>query len=248
MPQNSSIISHIPPSIIKRYGMVILGIGVIHINIHPFIIAVSKHIKFFQVMRTRDKKVKTFMDVIWKMKSDYILWGFKIKIINADRAFDLCHVELSEKGIALHCCDTNSHVPFIERGIGFVKERIRCAQSMLPKRTKWISARLMRKLVVSTVKMINSIKRKGGVHSVMSPRQIVTGRKYFPLIHQEHLYALSKVAPKIVLATWGSLIRYTCVLTMKEVDILYTTLLPYREAPHVELLRSTRNLFQWPTL
>ena len=28
-----------------------------------------------------------------------------------------------------------------------------------------------------TVKMINSIRRKGGMHPVMSPRQIVTGRK-----------------------------------------------------------------------
>ena len=35
----------------------------------------------------------------------------------------------------------------------------------------------MRELIISTVKMINSIRRKGGVHSVMSPRQIVTGRE-----------------------------------------------------------------------
>ena len=35
----------------------------------------------------------------------------------------------------------------------------------------------MRELVVLTVKMINSIRRKGGVHPVMSPRLIVTGRK-----------------------------------------------------------------------
>ena len=37
--------------------------------------------------------------------------------------------------------------------------------------------RLMRELVASTVKMINSIKRKGGVHPMMLPRLIVTGRK-----------------------------------------------------------------------
>ena len=38
----------------------------------------------------------------------------------------------------------------------------------------------MRELVVSTINMINSIRRKGGVHPVMSPRQIVTGRKFVP--------------------------------------------------------------------
>ena len=35
----------------------------------------------------------------------------------------------------------------------------------------------MRELVLSTVKMINSIRRKGRVHPVISQRQIVTGRK-----------------------------------------------------------------------
>lgn len=35
----------------------------------------------------------------------------------------------------------------------------------------------MRELIIFTIKMINSIKRKEGVHPVMSPRQIVTGRK-----------------------------------------------------------------------
>ena len=68
-------------------------------------------------------------------------------------------------------------MPFIEQEIRFVKERVRCVRSMLPKKIERISARLMRELVVFTVKMINSIRRKGGVHPVMSPRQIVTSRK-----------------------------------------------------------------------
>ena len=84
---------------------------------------------------------------------------------------------LVNKESPLYCCATNSHVPFIERGIRFVKERIRCVRSMLPKKIKRIPVRLMRELIVSTVKMINSIRWKGGVHSVMSPRHIVTGKK-----------------------------------------------------------------------
>ena len=48
---------------------------------------------------------------------------------------------------------------------------------MLPKRIKIIPSRLMRELVISTIKMINSIRRKGGAHPVMSSRQTVTGRK-----------------------------------------------------------------------
>ena len=48
---------------------------------------------------------------------------------------------------------------------------------MLPKKIKRIPSRLMRELVISTIKIIDSIRRKGGVHPVMSSRQIVTGRK-----------------------------------------------------------------------
>ena len=83
-----------------------------------------------------------------------------VKVIYTDQSFELCKNELSEQDITLLCCDTNSHVHFIERGIRFVKERVRYARSMLLKETKHISTRLMRELVVSTMKMINSIGKK----------------------------------------------------------------------------------------
>ena len=106
-----------------------------------------------------------------------MIQGFVVKTIYADRAFEACKEVLNEQGITLLCCDTNSHVPFIERTIRFVKERVRCVRSMLPRRIKRIPTRLMRELVMSTVKMMNSIRRKGGVHPVMSPRQIITERR-----------------------------------------------------------------------
>ena len=48
---------------------------------------------------------------------------------------------------------------------------------MMPREVKIIPHKLMRELVFSTVKMVNSIRRPGGVHPVMSARQIVTGRR-----------------------------------------------------------------------
>ena len=38
MPRDSGLITHIPPSILERYGMVTLGIDVMHINQRPFIL------------------------------------------------------------------------------------------------------------------------------------------------------------------------------------------------------------------
>ena len=157
--------------------MVTLGINVLYINNCPFIIPISKHIKFFQCTGTSNKNTIIFLVIIQQMKSDYMIRGFIVKMIYADRAFKSCKTKLIEQGITLYCCDTNLHVPFIERRIRFVKERIRCVLLMLSKEIKQTSSRMMRELVVSTVKMINLIRRKGGVYPVMSLRQIVTGRK-----------------------------------------------------------------------
>ena len=84
MQRDSGVITHVPPSILERYGMVTLGIDVMHTNKRPFILTISKHIKYFQYMGTRNKTAETFMDMLQKMKSDYQLRGFKVKMIYAD--------------------------------------------------------------------------------------------------------------------------------------------------------------------
>ena len=63
----------IPPSIIERYGYVSLGIDVLHINKRPFVIAVSKYIKYMQCVGTANKNVETFLATIKRFKSDYMI-------------------------------------------------------------------------------------------------------------------------------------------------------------------------------
>ena len=64
---------------------------------------------------------------------------------------------------------------------------------MLPKKIKKGPSRLMRKLVVSTVKMINLIMREGGVHPVISSKPVVTGRKLLllPYLPGAFVYAVT---------------------------------------------------------
>ena len=130
------MILSIPPSIIGRYGYVALGIDVLHINKRPYIIAISKYIKYIQCLGTTSKNVDTFLSAIKRFKSDYMIRGFVVKTIYADRVLESFKTALSEQSITLLCCDTNLHVPFIERGILFVKERVRCVRSLLPKEIK----------------------------------------------------------------------------------------------------------------
>ena len=48
---------------------------------------------------------------------------------------------------------------------------------MMPKKIKKVPSPLMKELVTSSVDMVNFIRRKRGVHPVMSAGQIVTRRK-----------------------------------------------------------------------
>ena len=73
MPRDSSMLLSIPPSIIERYGYVSLGIDVLHINKRPYVIAVSKHIKYIQCLGTVNKNVETFLSSIKRFKSDYMI-------------------------------------------------------------------------------------------------------------------------------------------------------------------------------
>ena len=83
MPLDSSILLSVPPSTIDRYGNVVLSIDVLHINKRPFIIAISKHIKYIQCISTTDKKVETFLSTFKKFKSDYMIRGFVVKVMYA---------------------------------------------------------------------------------------------------------------------------------------------------------------------
>ena len=84
MSRDSSMILSIPPSIIDRYGNVVLGIDVLHINKCPYVIAISKHIKYIQCLGTTNKNIDTFLSTIKRFKSDYMIRGFMVKVIYAD--------------------------------------------------------------------------------------------------------------------------------------------------------------------
>ena len=132
--------------------------------------SIAKHVKFMQCLCIQDKTIKKYMVALEQIKSQYTLRGFNLKEVYADRAFEPCQTELAVMGVELKCCDTRAHVHFVERGIRFIKERIRCVRSMLPREIKRIQKRLMMELVYVTNIMTKSIRRDGGIHPVMSPQ------------------------------------------------------------------------------
>ena len=98
-----------------------------------------------------------------------------------DRAFkpivDWAHTELH---VDLVTCAADSYLPRAENAIRFVKERLRAIQSKTPfdRYPKKFSIEMLKRVVV----LINSLRRKSGVHPVISPRQILFGKKFKTLL------------------------------------------------------------------
>jgi hypothetical protein len=97
--------------------------------------------------------------------------------IEADGTFKAVRQELQDEPyqVALITCDADRHVETIERQIRFVKERIQSVQMMLP--YKKLPIRFLIKLVSRVTMLMNSISKKGGIHRIISPRELITGKK-----------------------------------------------------------------------
>ena len=72
MPREDQILG-VPPSILKHYSEVTVGIDVMHVNGVAFLIATSKHIRFIQCICIRNKSDDMYIAAIKKMDDIYKL-------------------------------------------------------------------------------------------------------------------------------------------------------------------------------
>ena len=84
--------------------------------------------------------------------------------------------------VQLTVCGADGHVPLAENAIKFIKERVRCMQCNMP--FKRLPRAITIEMASRATTLINSFNRKGNVHPVLSPREIVTGRRFItPICH-----------------------------------------------------------------
>jgi hypothetical protein len=103
---------------------------------------------------------------------------FNVVTIEANGAFECIKHELQAKpyNITLSKCDADRHVENVKRQIQFLKERIRAVRLMIPlsKLPKQFTIEMVRRVT----RLINSLPKQNGMHSVISPIEIVTGKKF----------------------------------------------------------------------
>jgi hypothetical protein len=178
MPREDEI-SDLPSSIIKEYSNVHLSMDIMHVNGIKFLISHSKHIGLLQTYCVRKNNRDAILSCILKMIQTYKSRGiFTVVTMEADGAFKSIKHDLQDDPyrIELTTCDADRHIETIERQIRFVKERIRAVRMMMP--YKKIPKRFTIEMVHRVTMLINSLPKQNGLHSVMSPREIVTGKKF----------------------------------------------------------------------
>ena len=169
-----------PSNILQHYGNIHLDMDIMFINNVAFFLATSQDLGFIHCRRVLSKHNKRVQNAL-KHIAEYKTRGFQVRTASGDNTFaPLKEWMLEELDIVLTTCDSDSHVPRVENAIKFVKERVRCVQSELPFRK--LPRRFTIELVKRIVVLINSFARKSGVHSVMSPRQIMFGRKFITIV------------------------------------------------------------------
>jgi hypothetical protein len=184
MPREDEI-NDIPPYISKEYCDVHLSIDVMFVNGITFLISFSKHICLIQAYVIRKNNKQKYLDGILAMLRMYrSRHPIRVVSIEADGAFESVRQELQDEPyqVSLTTCDADRHVETIERQIRFVKERIRSVRMMLP--YSKLPKRFLIEMVNQVIKLMNSLPKQGGIHRIISPRELITGRKLrVPTVH-----------------------------------------------------------------
>jgi hypothetical protein len=100
-----------------RYKAVILTIDIIYVNRIPFLMMVSRHIKFGNAKMLKSESDATILDAIKHVKKAYATRGFKLTYLLTDGQFKSLCADLAHLGIALNFVYRDKHVPEIERYI-----------------------------------------------------------------------------------------------------------------------------------
>ena len=170
------IAAPVPPEIMKHYKDVHLDVDILFVNKTAFLLAISRDIGFIYCRPMSSSVTKRIQNAMKQITLDYQARGFNVATAFGNGAFrHLINWIRSELYINLTTYAANSHVPRAENAIRLVNERLRSIQceTLFRKYPKRLTIEMTKRATVR----INSFRRISGVHSVMSLRQIIFGKK-----------------------------------------------------------------------
>ena len=113
----------LPPTIIQNYQDVMLACDLMYVNKIPFLMSISRHIRFGTAQYIKNQQGTTIFNGLRAIHQIYLQRGFRIRHAFMDGQFEPLRGRLAELGIVLNTASNDEHVPEIERQIRTVKER-----------------------------------------------------------------------------------------------------------------------------
>ena len=169
-------LTSIPSDILSKYHQVVIGIDIMYVNKIPFLVTISRHIKFGTVEVLKNRQGPTILKMIKNVRGVYGKRGFRLQQVNADNEFEPLRVGLLDLGgIELNTCANDEHVPEIERYIRTVKDRARCVYNSVPFRK--MPSRMTVEMIMASVFWLNMFPATDGISDSLSPRAIISGLK-----------------------------------------------------------------------
>jgi hypothetical protein len=186
----------IPATIMDQYRKITLCVDVMKVNGMPFLVSITRAIKFGTVAWLKNAKADTILSHIRDIRDVYVKRGFSLQIVEVDGQFEPLRGELAAMGVTLNKCSREEHVPVAERRIRTLKERCRSIFNTLPF-TK-LPGMLVVQMVSTCNFWLNIYPPKDGVSPYINPRELITGVKIdynkhiraefgeYAQVHEEH--------------------------------------------------------------
>jgi hypothetical protein len=174
----------IPATIMAHYRKVVLCVDVMKVNKMPFLVTISRALKFGTVAWLKNAKADTILSHITGVRNVYIKRGFLLEVVKVDGQFEPLRGTLAEMGVTLNKCSREGHVPVAERRIHTLKERCRCICNTLP--SKKLPGMLVVQMVSTCNFWLNIFPPKDGVSRDINPRELITGVK---IDYNKHIQA-----------------------------------------------------------
>ena len=161
----------IPMQIMQQYKNITLSVDVMKVTGIPFLMTISRHIKFGSAGKLDTMKNSHIMKHFKAIIGAYVTRGFRVTIILADNQFETMRGELADLHATLHITSRDEHVPEIERYNRTIKERVRGNYTMLP--FQHLPPMFVIEMVYNAVFWRNMFALKGGVSHTQSPSELI---------------------------------------------------------------------------
>ena len=171
----------LPAIIHEHYQEVILACDIMYVNKIPFLMSISRHIRFGTAQHIKNQQGTTIFNGIQSIHQVYLQRGFRIHNAFMDGQFEPLRGNLAELGILLNNASNDEHVPEIERQICTVKERTWGIYCTLP--FQKMPRRLVIEMVYAANYWLNMFPRPGGISKTLSHRTLLTGQSWSYMTH-----------------------------------------------------------------